>query len=349
MPDLSHVQWVWPVLLWGLLLPPLLLALRLWQQRRQAQRPSSWGQMPVGTWGWGVSLLLLLGLTLLVLALARPRVVVLAPSRLDTVMLVVDSSGSMRADDLKPSRLAAAQEALQRFVAAQPSKVKLGVVSVAATAALVQPPTDEREPVLRAIEQLSLQPGTALGSGLVIALDAALPASGLDVRKLIEDAPDRQAADKGQPLPGAPKGTGGEAVRQTPGSQRSVALVLLSDGQSNVGPDVQRMAQLAADLGVRVHTVGLGTPQGVVLKAQGMSVRVKLDEGALKQIADTTRGEYFRAEDSATLARVYDQLSRRVAWRQQQQTEVSALLGALGMALVLLATGLNWWRRGRIA
>ena len=169
-------------------------------------------------------------------------------------------------------------------------QVKLGVVSVAGAAALVQAPTDQRDLVIQAIDQLSLQPGSALGSGIVIALHAMLPGSGLDVRGLIEgeSAP---AAASGTPLGGSstnPSSAAGHArvdpakpaslPKMPPGSNTAAAVVLLSDGQSNVGPDAIKMAQVAADLGVRVYTVGVGTAQGAGLKAQGMQRRVKVDE-----------------------------------------------------------------------
>lgn len=343
MPDLHSVSFVWPRLLWLLLLLPIGMFLYMGWRRRLAQAPLFAQLDPTRSRrpGWP-ALLLLLGLGLLLLAVARPRAIVLLPTRIDTVMLAIDSSGSMRASDVKPSRIEAAQAAARRFVQAQPSQVRLGVVSMAGSAALIQAPTLQRDDLLQAIDGLNLQPGSALGSGIVIALDAMLPASGLDVRKLIEEAP---AADNGKPLPAFGQNVPRKA---DPGSNTSAAVVLISDGQGNAGPDPLKMAQVAADLGVRVYTVGVGTQQGAILKAQGMQARVKLDEDALKKVAEITHAEYFRAENEQALLKVYDDLSARIVLRKHRQTEISAICAALGMLLVLGGALWNLARHGRV-
>jgi Ca-activated chloride channel family protein len=306
------------------------------------------------------ALLVLLGLASLLLAIARPQAILLLPSRIDTVMLAIDSSGSMRASDVQPSRIEAAQAAAKSFVLGQPGQVKLGVVSVAGAAALVQGPTDQRDLVIQAIEQLSLQPGSALGSGIVIALHAMLPGSGLDVRGLIEGESSPQASS-GAPLGGATStptetaSASGAAPRKPvslpkvpPGSNTAAAIVLLSDGQSNVGPDAVKMAQVAADLGVRVYTVGVGTAQGTVLKAQGMQMRVKLDETSLKKIAEITKAEYFSADNRQELLQIYQSLSSKIVLKKHRRTEVSALCALLGMLLLTWGCAWAWWRHGRI-
>lgn len=343
MPDLHSVTFVWPRLLWLLACLPICIWLYMGWRRRTAHPPLLLhrAQSPHSRPGWP-ALLLLLGLALLLLAVARPRAIVLLPTRIDTVMLAIDSSGSMRASDIAPSRIEAAQAAARRFVQAQPAQVKLGVVSMAGSAALIQAPTLQRDDLLQAIDSLSLQPGSALGSGIVIALDAMLPASGLDVRKLIEEAP---AADTGKPLPAFGENTPRKA---DPGSNTAAAVVLISDGQGNAGPDPLKMAQVAADLGVRVYTVGVGTAQGAILKAQGMQVRVKLDEDTLKKIAEITHAEYFQAENEKALLKVYDDLSARIVLRRHRQTEMSAVCAALGMLLVLCGGFWNLSRHGRV-
>jgi Ca-activated chloride channel family protein len=368
MPEWHSIQFVWPRLLWLLASLPLWLGLFIAWQRRGVQRAwptAGTTSMTIG----GASqrftrhapaLLVLMGLAGMMVAIARPQAILLLPSRIDTVMLAIDSSGSMRATDVQPSRIEAAQAAAKSFVLGQPGQVKLGVVSVAGAAALVQAPTDQRDLVIQAIEQLSLQPGSALGSGIVIALHAMLPGSGLDVRALIEGETNPQAAS-GAPLGGAssdPSGaanTSGAAPRKPvslpkvpPGSNTAAAIVLLSDGQSNVGPDALKMAQVAADLGVRVYTVGLGTAQGTVLKAQGMQMRVKLDEASLKKIAEITRAEYFSADKREDLLQIYQSLSSKIVLKKHRRTEVSALLALLGMLLLTWGCAWAWWRHGRI-
>jgi len=344
MPEWHSIQFVWPRLLWGLAFMPVCLALYLAWRRSSTRPTGAWFGVNVQAntakhWHRHVPVtLIFLGLTILWVAVSRPQAILLLPSRMDTVILAIDSSGSMRAGDVPPSRIEAAQEAARNFVLGQTGLVKLGLVSVAGTAALVQAPTDERDLVLQAIDSLSLQPGSAIGSGIVIALDAMLPGSGLDVRGLIEG---ENRVDTGTPkTPALPK--------VAPGSNTSAAIVLLSDGQSNVGPDALKMAQVAADLGVRVYTVGLGTKQGAILKAQGMQMRVKLDEESLKMIAKITKAEYFSAQSTYELKQIYDEISTKIVLKKHRLTEVSALCALLGMLLVAWGCAWRWWRQGKI-
>jgi Ca-activated chloride channel family protein len=368
MPEWHSVQFVWPRLLWLLATLPLWLGLYIAWQRRGVQRAwpaASTSRRASSDRAWlrtqhAPALLILLGLAGLLLAIARPQAILLLPSRIDTVMLAMDSSGSMRAGDVQPSRIEAAQAAAKSFVLGQPAHVKLGVVSVAGAAALVQAPTDQRELVIQAIGQLSLQPGSALGSGLVIALDAMLPGSGLDVRGLIDgQAP--PSAPTGTPAAGSTPAAASTATapgalpskpislpKVPPGSNTAAAIVLLSDGQGNVGPDALKIAQVAADLGVRVYTVGVGTAQGTVLKAQGMQMRVKLDETSLKKIAEITRAEYFSADKPQELLQIYQSLSSKIVLKKHRRTELSALCALLGMLLLCSGCGWAWWRHGRI-
>ena len=375
MPDLHTVDFVWPQLLWLLALLPLLVLGLVLTRVLGVSRRQGWtgplvqsgaghtdrgaGRVQRTLW-WGLNAA---GLVLLVLALARPQALLLLPIRLDTLMLVVDSSGSMRAEDVAPNRLAVARQAAQRLVERQGAAVRIGVVSMAAAAVLVQPPTTDRDAVLQALQGLQPQPGSALGSGLLIALDAMLPGSGLQVQQLIEGE-GRAAAPAGRPLPGgqAPAGQspaaqapdtarafGSNRPRQVaPGSHRSGVIVLISDGQGNVGPEVQSMAALAADLGVRVHTVGIGTLQGTVLRAQGLQMRVRLEEAPLQQIAEVTRGQHLRGDDAAALQQVDLQLQAGLALREHRRTEITSLSAALGLLLLGLAAALRWWRTGRI-
>lgn len=383
MLELHSVTLIWPFMLWGLCALPLLVGAYAWLVARSRSagiatqtaphRPAEqWAPPPGATQtgasretrrGWrnwrnwwhrhGPACVVLLGVALLLLSLARPRAVLLLPSRMETVMLAIDSSGSMRAGDVQPSRIEAAQAAARRFVQSQPSHVKLGVVSVAGTAAVVQGPTENRDDLMRAIDNLPLQRGSALGSGIVIALAAMLPASGLQVDKLID--PDGRPPDRaaGAPERGAASGSPGSAraaaaVKLDPGANDSAAIVLMSDGQSNIGPDVLKMAQVAADLGVRVHTIGFGTVEGTVLRAQGMAARVKLDESALKKVAEITRGEYFRAATQADLEKIYRSLQMRIVMRRHQMAEVTSLALLVGTAIVLLGSGWSLRRSGRV-
>lgn len=291
------------------------------------------------------AILLLSGITAMIVAVARPQAIIMLPSRLDAIMLAMDTSGSMRATDIKPNRLTAAQNAAKAFVANQPGGVRIGIVTVAATAAVVQSPTDNREDITKAIERVQLQPGTALGSGLVIALITLLPESGIDAEKIISgrSAPNsrwtrdwaRQTEiDNFKPVP--------------PGSNGSTAIVLLSDGQSNTGPELVEAAKLAAERGVRVYTVGVGTTDGITLTADGWSMRVRLDEETLKKVATMTHGEYYRAGNAEDLKKIYQQLSARLSLGKGRTLEITAAFVALGALLALLGALMSMLWSNRI-
>jgi len=126
-----------------------------------------------------------------------------------------------------------------------------------------------------------------------------------------------------------------------PGENTSVAIVLLSDGQSNVGPEPQKAAELAAKHGVRIYTVGMGTSEGVIVKVDGWSMRTRLDEESLQKIASTTHGEYFRAADAKDLKKIYRTLGAKLAFEKQRPTEVTAVFAGLGAVLATLAALLS--------
>jgi Ca-activated chloride channel family protein len=203
-----------------------------------------------------------------------------------------------------------------------------------------------RDELYRAIETLPLQTGSALGSGILVALAQLLPGSGIEVEKILTEADRPPPKDTGKPLGEAGKGS--NQVKLEPGSNKALAIVLISDGQSNMGPDVLKMAQLAADHGVRVYTVGVGTPEGIVLKAQGLSMRVKLDEVALKKIAELTMADYYRATNASDLKKVYEALATTIRLEKHQSTEVTALFLALGALVLMLAGLLSLQRDGRV-
>ena len=162
MPDLSSLSFLWPMVLYSAILVPVLgIAYANFTKRFPP-------------------IILSLGLCLLCIAMARPQAVLMAPLREATVMLALDTSGSMRAKDLKPSRIEAAQEAALKFIESKPARLGTGLVTVAGTAALAQGPTEDKEALRRAMENLPLKSGSALGSGLLISLEALLPGAGID-------------------------------------------------------------------------------------------------------------------------------------------------------------------------
>ena len=294
-------------------------------------------------------LLLLGALTLMLLALARPATTVTLPSQHETVILAIDVSGSMRADDVKPTRLAAAQAAARAFIKDTPSSTRIGLVAFAGSAALVQPPTRNREEVMNAIDQLQLQNATAIGSGILVSLKALFPEQDFDVKTqqlraaLGGNAGSAAAGGSSRPI-GAPEKPEPKPV--PPGSYKSAVVILLTDGQTTTGPDPVDAARLAAARGVRVFTVGVGTPDGQILTGEGWSIRVRLDEDALKVIADMTRAEYFFAGNAPDLKKIYQGLNSKLVM-ERKQTEVTALFTALAASLTLLAASLSlmWFNR----
>jgi Ca-activated chloride channel family protein len=340
--DVGGVSFLWPEMLWLQLVAPLLAALYLWlvaRRRSAAQRYAGFAPaVGAGRFRRHVPpLLLLLGLCALLFAVARPHAVIVLPAHQQTVILAMDASGSMRATDVKPTRLAAAQAAAKAFVADQPRNVRVGVVAIAAAAAVVQSPTSNREEVVQAIERIQLQRGSALGSGLMIALATLLPDAGIDIEQMLHGRTSRWWSPppraKPKPVP--------------PGSNGSVAIVLLSDGQSNVGPDPLEAAKLAAEHGVRIFTVGIGTSDGATLSSHGWSMRVRLDESVLKKVAAATRGEYFQAQNAAELKTIYQHLHARLGLEKKRSTEVTALSVAAGTLLATLGALLSlfWFNR----
>ena len=344
----APLSFLWPSLLWALLLWPLIVLAYWWllrRRKRQVVRVASLGliRQAVGSGGaWRrhvPPLLIGLALLLLLLGLARPVAVLTLPLRDQTLLLAMDVSGSMRATDVEPNRLVASQNAAKAFVQDLPRHVRVGVVSFAGTAAVVQAPTHSREDVIAAIDRFQLQRGTAIGSGIVLSLATLFPEAGIDLSEITGErrmpkalGADKQAQDSFKPV--------------APGSYGSAAIILLTDGQRTTGMDPMDAAKLAADRGVKVYTVGFGTTNGEIIGFEGWSMRVRLDEATLKNVANLTQAEYFYAGSAGDLKKVYDTLSSRLVF-ERKETEISALVAGAAGLLVLLACGLSvaWFGR----
>jgi len=295
-------------------------------------------------WRRHVPPLLFLGsIALMLLAAARPVAVITLPSQQDTVILAMDISGSMRAKDVEPTRLEAAQAAARTFISELPRHTRVGIVAFAGTANLVQPPTLSREDALAAIDRFQLQRGTATGSGIIVSLATLFPDGGFDVSQAIYG---RDAQRMGAPIDGAAKKEVPEAKPVPPGSYTQAAIILLSDGQRTTGPDPVEAAKRAADRGVRIYTVGIGTVDGEVITFEGWAFRARLDEDTLKQVASITQAEYFYASSAAELKKVYQALNSRIVF-QTRETEISGLVSAAAAVLALLAGFLSmlWFNR----
>jgi Ca-activated chloride channel family protein len=346
------MSFIWPELLWLLALLPLLVAAYVWllsRRKKFALRFASLGLVKeaVGAnarWRRHVPpLLFLLALALMILATARPTATVTLPMQQETIILAMDVSGSMRAKDVEPNRLEASQNAARGFVAQLPPKTRIGVVAFAGTASLVQPPTLSREDVLAAIDRFHLQRGTATGSAILVSLDALFPDQRIDVSGVIYGEESRH---KGRSLDEARKGEAPEFKPVPPGSYASAAIILLTDGQRTTGPDPLKAARMAADRGVRVYTVGVGTVEGEVIGFEGWSFRARLDEETLKKVAGMTLGEYFHAGSALDLKKVYETLNSRLVF-EKRQTEVTAIFAGAAALLSLAAAGLSmlWFNR----
>ena len=338
----------WPNALWALLVLPLLVALYFWllsRRRKTTVRLASVAvaRLAVGKGpGWRRHVppaLMLLAVGVLLVAAARPMAVITLPLSERTIMLAMDVSGSMRAEDVKPNRLKASQDAAKAFIQALPRDVRVGIVSFAGTAAVVQAPTTSREDLVAAIDRFQLQRGTATGSGIVLSLATLFPDHGIEIGHI--------TGQRNMPrmLGDAPRK---EFTPVEPGSYSSAAIIMLTDGQRTTGPDPLDAAKMAAERGVRVYTVGVGTTSGEIIGFEGWSMRVRLDEETLKNVSVLTQGQYFYAGTAQDLLKVYESLSSKLVV-ERKETEVSALFAVIGALLAALAAGLSVFWFGRIA
>ena len=346
------MTFIWPEMLWLLAAVPLLLAAYLYLLRRRKKLALRYASLAMVRNALSAGqtvrrhvppLIFLLAIVAMIVAVARPAAVITLPSQHDVVVLAIDVSGSMRAKDVEPNRLAAAQAAAKTFVEEQPRSTRLGVVAFAATALVVQHPTQNREDILAAIDRLQLQRGTAVGSGIVVSLATIFPNAGITLQSV--------AGEKAKPDPWRVPPDPGKAPKEPhkpvpPGSYTSAAIVLLTDGQTTTGPNPVEAAKLAADRGVRVFTVGIGTPDGEVMGFEGWRMRVRLDEETLKTVSTLTRGQYFYAGNAAELKKVYRGLNSRFVL-EKKETEVSAVFAAVAALLAVCAAMLSllWFNR----
>src|SRR3954462_12751652 len=328
----------WPEFLWLLAGLPLLVALYVYLLRRRkkfAVRYSSLAllktAMAGSTWRRHVPpAILLVALGALIVAVARPNAVMTLPSQHETVILAMDVSGSMRATDVEPNRLVAAQNAAKTFIGQQPDSVRIGIVAFAGSATVAQAPTRNKEDLYAAIDRFQLQRATAIGSAIIVSLATLFPDGGYDVASFSYDRKKTPANYK--PVP--------------PGSYTSAVIILLTDGQRTTGPDSVMAARLAADRGVRIFTVGVGTPEGKIVGFDGWSMHVRLDEETLRAIADLTRGEYFYAGNAPDLKKIYQTMNSRLVM-ETKKSEIGAFFSAGAALLVLLAAALSltWFNR----
>ena len=336
------MTFAWPPMLLALVLVPLgVWALRVIGQRRRSifARRAGAGfaagmASSAGPRTWVPAALLVLGLTVLAVALARPQGVVSLPRQEGIVILTFDVSGSMAADDLKPTRMEAAKAAARAFVDRQPSSVLVGVVAFSDSGITVQAPTSDQAAVEATINRLTPTRGTALATGIRASLDT--------IAKAENPPPTNYYSNRSA----APSPTATPAP-VPPGSHRSAAIVLLTDGENNENPDPSVAAADAANAGIRIFTVGIGSPEGATLDINGFRVHTQLDEPALQQIADVTGGAYYHAADAGQLYAIYDQLDPRLSI-QPQTLELTPLFAGAGLLLLVFGGVLSLLWLGRL-
>ncbi|MBB3179549.1 VWA domain-containing protein [Variovorax sp. Sphag1AA] len=344
------MNFLWPQFLWLLLALPLLVLLYLWLLRRKKKLALRYASLSIVREAMGASqtirrhippFLFMLALAAMLIAASRPMAVVVLPSNQQTIILAMDVSGSMRAADVQPNRLVAAQEAAKSFIKELPRTVKVGIVAFAGSAQVAQLPTTNREDLVTAIDSFQLQRATATGNAIVVSLATLFPDAGIDISDF-----GPQSRERGTPIDRAGKQPAKEFTPVAPGSYTSAAIIMLTDGQRTTGVDPLDAAKVAADRGVRVYTVGIGTVDGETIGFEGWSMRVRLDEETLKAIANKTSAEYFYAGTATDLKKVYSSLSSRLTV-EKKETEISALFAMAAAGLALLSAGLSllWFNR----
>jgi Ca-activated chloride channel family protein len=360
---LPEIAFLSPEYLWLLLGLPMAAALYFILLRRRKKAAVQYGNFGMLKRAVGAGgrfrrhippALFLVALALMIVGIARPTAVMSVASHKSTVILVLDVSGSMRATDVKPSRIEAMQASAKAFIAKQPKSTLIGIVAFAGSAFLVQPQTADRISLNAAIDRLELQRRTAVGSGILTALAALFPDEDFGVSPFEGGNPFEAGSNYfhtpysglgDQRELGKPAKKKPAAVE--PGSDKSAVIILLTDGATNAGPDPIEAARQAANHGVRVYTVGFGTPTGGTVGFGGRRMHAELDEESLKRTADITRAQYFRAGSAEDLQAVYRVLSNSLVV-ETKQTEITSLFAAAAALVALLSAGLSVLWFGRV-
>jgi len=332
------MSFAWPTLLLMLLCIPLLILLYLRIQQRRQKFAAQYGNLGLvrsaAGRGPGIrrhvpAMIFLTGLTLLLISMARPHATVSVPRIEGTVILTFDVSGSMSADDLKPTRMEAAKAAALDFVDKQPSSILIGVVAFSDGGISVQAPTQNREETIATIERLVPRRGTSVGNGILVALNTIAVSAGDPPILTTTSMSDGQAPT---------------AIPSPQGWYTSAVIVLLTDGENNQSPDPIAATDLAADLGVRIYTVGIGSTAGATITVEGFTVHSQLNEPILQYIADTTGGEYYNAGSAEDLRRIYNDLEPKLSIKREEM-EITSILAGISFLVILIggAVSLLWF------
>ena len=318
------VSFIWPWVLVSLLAVPLCVYVYVRLQRRRGLNATRLGAMGTAREGAATQtgrlrhvppLVALAAVALLAVASARPQVVIPLPRLEGAVMLAMDVSSSMAAEDVEPTRMDAAKLVATTLVERRPGHSRIGVVAFGEGGLVVQPPTDDDEALLATIDRLAPYSGTSLGRGILTALNLVAP------------EPETTPGGSAPPDESEARGAFAPAI-----------IVLLTDGENTDPPDPLEVAQTAIERGVRVYTVGVGTEDGATIDVDGFSLFTQLNEPILQEIALLTEGLYFRLEDIDDTPSVYNELETEFVV-EPREVEVTSVLGGVS-ALLLLAGGL---------
>ncbi len=334
------MSFIWPPMLLSLLALPLVVVLYVRAQRRRQQLMARYGslgfvqQASSRQPGWRrhvPAAFILAGLTILALALARPQAILSLPRVQGTVILAFDVSGSMAADDIQPTRIEAAKAAAREFVQRQPATVRIGVVAFSDSGMLIQPPTYDQQVILSAINRLSPSRGTSLANGIFASLTTIDELESKEATNYYSNR-DPQPTPTPTPMP--------------PGVYQPAIVVLITDGENTAPPDPIAAVEAAVYRGVRIHTVGVGNPEGTLLKVEGFMVHTQLDEATLQHIAQRTGGTYYNVQSEDDLRAVYDSVGAQLVI-EPEETEITALFAGLSVIVLLIggALSLVWFSR----
>lgn len=322
------MTFIWPISFCALAVVPLLVLLYLRMQKRRQQFALRYGSLglvqsasgkAVGSRRHIPAILFLAGLIVLFLALARPQMVVGLPKAEGIVILAFDVSGSMSAEDFEPNRLEAAKSVARDFVARQPSTVKIGVVEFSDSGFSGQIPTDDQVAILGAINRLKPQRGTSLANGIVVSLNTIATLTGQAPITGLEGLETSGAAPPEPSLV----------------LDDSAVIILLTDGENNMDPNPLIAAQFAAERGVRIHTIAIGSTEGTLLTVNGFTVFTKVDEAMLQQISEITGGLYYNAQTVEDLREVYENIEPRLKI-EREETEVTSIFAGISILILLV-------------
>jgi Ca-activated chloride channel family protein len=316
-----------PFLLWGLLLIPIALVAYFLVQRRRIKYAARFTNLDLlanvvdaspGRRRHVPATFAILALAALVVAMARPQAVVAVPRDDATVLLTMDTSASMTATDVPPTRLEAAKSASSSFLDLLPDRFRVGLVSFSSTVSVLEEPSDDREAVRSALDRIEGDVGTALGDAIVESV------------ALAPDPEEQEDLSGGKPL---------------------FAILLLSDGANSVGREPLDVLDEAREAGVPIYSIAFGTPSGTVEITNDFGVtetyRVPPDPATLRQVAEQTGGRFFEAPTEADLEEVYEEIGSQVSYEDEERELTAAFAGA-GAVFLLLGAGLSALWFGRI-